>query len=607
MKNQKKGDEATVGAMRPSPFASPEFTPPRMVEGYGLSRRIGTLVEISLQIDAARTKEEILKVLRTEARWLEDFEVFFLALVNRTQSHYVINTLSPVADATELNHKHFGIEEGMPGWSTKNGPTILEDIESGPTFSPNIEGKLLEFGIKSLLIVPLRTSVDTIGSMIFGSTKQDIYTEEDLLIAQLYSFHTAVAIKNITIFEDANRRLNHIELMNEIGSKLTSSLDQEEVLSTVAEMIQHNFRFFDVTIFLLDESKSRLTLVAHSGNFVDFLPHNYEQTVGEGLVGWVAKHGEKVLANDVSVDPRYKAFAYHNTKSELVIPIKANGEVIGVLNLEDTKLYAFDETDAIVLETLTDQIGGALSNARLYEQIKKSNMKLMELDKLKSEFVGIVSHDFRSPLSSIILAGKSLLKNQTVQQDDRVKEYLQIMVDQAVRLNQLAEDTLSITKVESGQLTFHFKVVNLERIVQDAKTMVRVSPHHAIVYDIDPNLIFIKGDQSKLRQVLTNLLSNAIKYSPRGGEVKIIVEDHTDEEILVSVADQGLGIPPDQIAKLFQKFSRVDSGEAKDIKGTGLGLWICKEIVRAHGGEIWVESEMGKGSAFKFTLKKAEQ
>ena len=609
MKKSVHDSHDVSGGMKPSPFQEKqaEDGSPRMVEGYGLVRRIGTLTEIGLQIDAAHIKEEILKVLRTETKWLIDFEVCFIGLLNRTRTHYVVNTLSSVADGTELNHAHFGLDEGMPGWVIKNNSPIVEDIESGPAFSHSVEGKIMEFGVKSLLIVPLRTSSEVIGSMTFGSIKTNAYFEDDMLMAQLLGMHVAIAIKNATVFEDANKRLGQIELLNEISGQLTSSLDQEHVLAAVTELIQKNFRYFDVTLFLTDREKNELALVAHAGNFVDFLPHGYTQKIGEGFVGWVAEKGERILANDVALDPRYKAYAYHNTKSELALPIKVKGEVIGVLNIEDTKLYAFDETDAIVLETLSDQIGSALNNARLYEEIKKSNMKLMELDKMKSEFIGIVSHDFRSPLSSIILAGKSLLKHEAVEGSARVREYLQIMVEQAQRLNQLAEDTLSITKVESGQLSFHFKVVNLERLIEDAKTMVRVSSRHVIKNSIDPNFIFIKGDQAKLRQVVTNLMSNAIKYSPKGGIVTVTVEDYSPEEILVSVADQGLGIPADQIDKLFQKFSRVEAGEARDIKGTGLGLWICKEIVRAHGGNIWVESNPGEGSIFKFTLKKAEQ
>jgi len=134
--------------------------------------------------------------------------------------------------------------------------------------------------------------------------------------------------------------------------------------------------------------------------------------------------------------------------------------------------------------------------------------------------------------------------------------------------------------------------------------MVRFSKRHTITYKIDPNVAFIKGDQPKLRQVVQNLISNAVKYSPRGGNVHVLVEDASPEFVAVSVSDEGIGIPNEHVGNLFRKFSRVNTGEAKEIKGAGLGLWICKEVVEAHGGKIWVESELGRGTQFKFTLKK---
>jgi signal transduction histidine kinase len=349
-----------------------------------------------------------------------------------------------------------------------------------------------------------------------------------------------------------------------------------------------------------------LALVAHAGSYTDFLPHGYRQRLSEGIVGWVASNGERCLVNDVTEDPRYMAYEYHSTKSELAVPIRIGNEVVGVLNIEDTRLHAFDETDAVVLDTLCDQIGGAMKNARLYDEVRRANLKLTELDRMKSDFLGIVSHDFRSPLASIILAARALIKRQENADPQRMLEYLTIIVDQANRLSMLAEDTLSITKMESGQLNYFYRVVNVERLIKDAAALVNFSRRHSIEYHVDGTVSYIKGDQTKLRQVLQNLLSNAVKYSPRGGKVMVTAIDAGEDGLQVSVSDEGIGIPADQVDRLFQKFSRIDTAEAREIKGSGLGLWICREIVRAHGGEIWVESDPGKGSTFTFTLKKVQ-
>ncbi len=578
----------------------------RLLQANVFYHRIGTLSEIALQVDAARSSEEILFVIRNEAKWIVDHDVCFVSLLNKNRTHYVIHTLSPIADATDLNHKHFLLNQGMPGWVIQHQSPIFIDVSAGPAFTESIEGTLADLGMKALLIVPLRTADETIGSITFSSVAPGAYKEQEMWIAQLLSLQVAVALKNATLFEDARKRIGQIELVNEIAEKLTSTLELDELLSSAAETIRKNFNYFDVTIFLVNKKDDEALLVAHSGNYVDFLPHGYRQKLTEGVVGWVATHAQRALINDVTDDERYIAYEYHSTRSELAIPISIESEIVGVLNVEDTKLHAFDETDAIVLETLCDQLGSAICNAKLYDEVKKANTKLTELDKMKSDFLGIVSHDFRSPLSSIMLAARALIKRGESVDHRRLSEYLTIIVDQANKLSHLAEDTLSITKIESGQLSYFFKVVNVERLIKDAAALVNFSRRHTIEYHVDSNVSYIKGDQTKLRQVLQNLLSNAVKYSPKGGLIKVRAEDYTNEQLLVSVSDEGIGIPAEQMDKLFQKFSRIDSNEAREIKGSGLGLWICKEIVRAHGGQIWVKSESGVGSVFSFTLRKAQ-
>jgi K+-sensing histidine kinase KdpD len=578
-----------------------------LVKAGSFFHAVNTLSEIALQIDASHSRDEILLALRTQTKWVLDHDVCFVALLNTFRTHYMVHTLSPIADATDLNHKLFGVNLGMPGWVIQNQSPIVIDISAGPAFSESIEGTLTDLGMKSLLVVPLRTGSETIGALTVSSARPAAFAPPEMCIAQLLAQQVAIALKNTSLFEDAQKRITQIELVNEVAEKLTSTLELDAILDSAAETIRKNFNYFDVTIFLVNRQEGQVILVAHSGNYVDFLPHGYRQGMTEGIVGWVASHGQKVLANDVTEDQRYVAYEYHSTRSELALPILVDQEVVGVLNVEDTKLHAFDETDVMVLDTLCDQLGSAIKNARLYEEVKKANLRLTELDRMKSDFLSIVSHDFRSPLASVILAAKALLKRGDTADPRRVTEYLTIIVDQANKLSHLAEDTLSIAKMESGQLSYFFKVVNVERLIKDAAALVSFSRRHTLEYFVDSGVSYIKGDQTKLRQVVQNLLSNAVKYSPRGGKIGVRAESFSGDQLLISITDEGIGIPTAQIDKLFQKFSRIDAGEAREIKGSGLGLWISKEIVKAHGGKIWVESEVGKGSTFKFTVKKAHQ
>ncbi len=578
----------------------------------GLSTRFATLLEVALQIDSARNLSEVLALLRRDLKWLIEHDVAFVALLDTARAVSTVTALSPRADGTDLNGLQFPAHETIAGSVMRTQFPIVNDPPAdGASGRPDmgradpVLSTLKTLGMQSLLIVPMRTGDETIGAMGICSSRPSTYRAQDLVLAQLLATSVAIAIKNLAIFGEAQRRLTQIELVNEFAQRLTGSLEIDHLLRSIAEAVRKTFGYFDVTFFLLDPEEDEVVLVARAGEKEDFLPANYRQKKTDGIVGWVAVHGEKVIVDDVTRDPRYFVYAYQESRSELAIPIRVEREVVGVLNVEDRRLHAFDETDAIVLETLCDQLGAAIRNARLYERLKKSHSRLTDLDRMKSDFLGIVSHDFRSPLATIVLAATALQKRWETFDQEKLHEYLDVIVDQATRLGKLAEDVLSVALLETGKLTYHFTPVNLGRVVTDAASLVRFSSRHSFECLYEQGAPLVRGDQTKLRQVVQNLLSNAVRYSPAGGAISLRVKDRSPDEVLVSVQDQGIGIAGQQMEKLFQKFSRIESEATKGIGGSGLGLWICKEIVRAHGGEIWAESEPGKGSTFIFTLKKA--
>ncbi|MDH4068832.1 MAG: ATP-binding protein [Ignavibacteria bacterium] len=582
----------------------------RLVDGHKFVHRVGVLSEVALQIDAAGSQEEILEILGGNVVWLmeEDHSrhCAFVALRDATRNGYTVSTLPSLIHGAALDGRKFSLNDGVAGSVMTTGTIVSQSLAEWSPGHPEMEGALLGLEMEHILATPMKTGDDTIGVLVVATADPKPFQATDIWIMKLISLHAAIAIKNHRLLEEARKRMTQIELVNEMAEKFTSTLELEQLLSSAAERIRSTFEYFDVTIFMVEEEADEAVLVAHAGNHLDFLPHGYRQPLSSGIVGWVARHGENVVSNNVSRDPRYLAYEYHNTQSELTVPIRIEGKVVGVVNVEDTQLDAFDETDAIVLETVCDQLGGMINNAKLYDQLLKTNATLTDLDRMKSDFLGIVSHDFRTPLASVILAAKSMVKHGVSMEESRRNEYLRIIVDQAEKLKALAEDTLSITRHESGSLSYHYELVNVERMIKDAVNLVQFSRRHSIDQHVDTNVAYVKADQMKLRQLIHNLLSNAVKYSPRGGKISVRAEQHSVGNVLFSVSDEGIGIPETQQSRLFKKFSRVDSPEAREIKGSGLGLWICHEIVKGHGGDIWVESEPGKGSTFKFTMK-AEQ
>ena len=249
--------------------------------------------------------------------------------------------------------------------------------------------------------------------------------------------------------------------------------------------------------------------------------------------------------------------------------------------------------------------------ARAYEELRErnraleaANEELKELDQLKSDFVSMVSHELRAPLTNINGSIELMLADDTMDPETQ-RAMLRIIAEQTARLTRLVQGILNVNRIEARKLELHPEVVFihpiLERVVRE---IAQTTERH--VFELpDTPLPPVWADPDRLQEILSNLLDNAVKYSPDGGTIRVgaqVLEDR----MVISVSDPGLGIPARELDKIFEKFHRVDRGDARATYGHGLGLYISKRLVEAHGGDIWVESELGRGSTFYFTLPLAE-
>ena len=250
--------------------------------------------------------------------------------------------------------------------------------------------------------------------------------------------------------------------------------------------------------------------------------------------------------------------------------------------------------DVTTVRETSDQLAEALESQR------GANANLEKLDRTKTEFLSIVSHEFRTALTGI--QGFSELIRDGGLEPDEVRAYGGYIFNDADRINRLIGDMLDLDRMESGRMSMRAGDVDINEVLSEA--MARAGTAASTLEfkaDLDPRLPIVMGDRDRLIQVVSNLVNNAIKYSPEGGTVTLSTRAEGGYA-LVSVTDTGLGIPPDEIGHVFERFRRVRSGAAQSIPGTGLGLTIVKQIVEMHGGKIWVESAVGHGSAFHFTV-----
>ena len=255
--------------------------------------------------------------------------------------------------------------------------------------------------------------------------------------------------------------------------------------------------------------------------------------------------------------------------------------------------------DVTTVRETSDKLAEAL------EAQRDANINLEKLDRTKSEFLSIVSHEFRTALTGI--QGFSELIRDGGLEPDEVRAYGAYIFNDADRVNRLIGDMLDLDRMESGRMSMRTGNVDINEVLTEA--IARVVPGAITVdfkADLDPRLPVVAGDRDRLIQVVSNLVNNAVKYSPEGGTVTL--SSRAEEGFaLISVTDSGIGIPADEIGHVFERFRRVRSGAAQSIPGTGLGLTIVKQIVEMHGGKIWVESAVGLGSSFHFTIPLAAE
>lgn len=222
-----------------------------------------------------------------------------------------------------------------------------------------------------------------------------------------------------------------------------------------------------------------------------------------------------------------------------------------------------------------------------------------EVDKMKSELVSTVSHELRTPLSSVLGFTELLLNKQL--KPEKQERYLKTIYKEAKRLTNLINDFLDLQRMESGNQVYRMGKLSMSEMIIEAAEKFRTQTLHPIVFIDDASDVVVEGDRERLAQVLMNVIGNAIKFSPQGGNVTISLKNDF-KHLQVSVQDEGIGIPAEDIPKLFSKFQRIDNSSRRKIGGTGLGLAICQEIINKHDGNIWIESVEGQGTAVHFEL-----
>ncbi len=404
-----------------------------------------------------------------------------------------------------------------------------------------------------------------------------------------------------TMPTDYTRRL---ELLLEVCRNLSANLDLEHLLSAIIESASMLAGCENSSILAYDKDAQALRFVAAPFYILESM-RTMLVPVDTSVAGKVYTTGQPLAINQADGDERIyrdvdKAINF-KTRSLLAVPLIFKGKTIGVLEAVNKQNDArFSEEDVLILQTLAAQAAIAMENHRLLEDSQRSYQQVIELDRMKSDFIAIASHELRTPLGVILGHATFLQENASPEQ----VQDLEIILKSSLRLKEIIEEFSNVDHFEHGLSRLRRGTVALSQVVQEVVNSFRemsIQKEISLATELPKAPLSVEGDSAKIAMALREVVKNALTFTNAGGQVRVRL-DHVPNFARISVIDTGIGIPANEQARIFQRFYQVEKHLTRRHGGMGLGLSIARDMVEMHGGKITVDSLEGKGSRFILLL-----
>jgi signal transduction histidine kinase len=469
-------------------------------------------------------------------------------------------------------------------------------------------------GVRTLLIVPMLKEVEFIGVIAIYHQSVHRFTDKQIALVQNFASQAVIAIENARLLielrartSELARSVEELRALGEVSQAVNSTLDVEMVLTTIVAKAVQLSGTEAGAIYTFDESHQEFRLRATHGMDEAIIAAIRDRRIGIGetAIGQAAQQRlpiqvpdvlkESASVLDIVVRAGYRAF--------LFAPLLRPDQIVGALVVRRKEPGEFPQHTVDLLETFADQSVLAIQNARLFAEIEDKSRQLAEASQHKSQFLANMSHELRTPLNAILGYTELIADGIYGQPSEKMLGVLKRLESNGKHLLGLINDVLDLSKIEAGQLVLALADYSLKSVVQTVFSAVEPLAREkklAFKIEVPGDMSGGHGDERRLTQVLLNLVGNAIKFTDAGEVVMKATQVNGSFE--VAVRDTGPGISAADQAKLFQEFQQADNSATKKKGGTGLGLAISKRIIEMHGGRIWVESVVGQGSTFSFTL-----
>lgn len=393
-------------------------------------------------------------------------------------------------------------------------------------------------------------------------------------------------------------------LLLDLSRDVTGSLDLQEVLDKSLRALRQLIDFGGGAIQLIEDDA---LVAAATDPPASEDAKNLRIPVGQGVSGAIAKTCEPIYIPDITADPRVHWRGRLDgvsvgVRSYFGAPLIMRGQPIGVVQIDAPAVDAFPTTARALVLAFLPTIAAAVQNAKLYEEEQLTVAELREAERLHADFLAVVSHELRTPLTSLSGFASLLAERMDSLDHDLIVECGQRIYRAGQRLERLIADILDLSRIEHGVLRTEVAPVELEPLVREVA--LDVSESHTVKLELEENLPRVLADADRLRQVLANLIGNAAKFSPRGSTIRVEARRHGDV-VDLRVIDRGRGIAAEKLDRIFTRFFQVEPAATRQQGGLGIGLYLVKHLCERMGATVSVESEVGKGSTFTVSFRRA--
>ena len=508
--------------------------------------------------------------------------------------------------------------DSVPGMAILTRSVVhVPDIEE-PSAGELVRQIGRALGFRSSVGVPMLREGEAVGAIIVNRREPGRFSDGEVELLKTFADQAVIAVENVRLFKeleartaDLTRSVEQLTALGEVGRAVSSTLDLGTVLTTIVSRAVQLSGLDGGVVFEYDEDIEEFVqrVATETGGALAEARRTARIRKGEGVLGQTAITLEPVQVPDITVPGAYAGRLRENligsgVRAILAVPMVREGQLIGCLGVTRNRPGDFPAETIELLRTFATQSALAIQNARLFREIEDKSRQLEAASRHKSEFLANMSHELRTPLNAVIGFSEVLLQRMFGALNDKQDEYLKDIYASGQHLLSLINDILDLSKIEAGRMELAPAPFHLPTALENAVTLVRErAARHGIALhlDLDPRLDQLVGDERKVKQVVLNLLSNAVKFTPEGGRISLTAV-RRDSSVEIAVTDTGIGIAPEDQAAIFEEFRQVGSDETRKQEGTGLGLTLAKKFVELHGGRIWVESKLGTGSTFTFTL-----